>query len=114
MCAIGVFFCIKIIETSVFPKRLKTFLSDEEYRKFQNELISDPKKGKIIIGSGGLRKIRWSVVGKGKSGRVRVIYYYITKREILLLLLMYSKSEADNLTKEQLKILQSLVEKELK
>ena len=105
---------MKIIETTVFTKRLKTFLNDEEYRKLQNELILNPGKGKIIRGSGGLRKIRWSISGKGKSGGVRIIYYLAKIKEIILMLLIYSKNEQDNLTNEQLKILKSLIEKEFK
>jgi mRNA-degrading endonuclease RelE of RelBE toxin-antitoxin system len=105
---------MKIIETTVFTKRLKTFLNDEEYRKLQNELILNPGKGKIIRGSGGLRKIRWSISGKGKSGGVRIIYYWAKIKEIILMLLIYSKNEQDNLTNEQLKILKSLIEKEFK
>lgn len=66
---------MKIVETSIFTRKLRTLLSDEEYRLLQNELIKNPEKGKIIKGSGGLRKIRWSISGKGKSGGVRVIYF---------------------------------------
>jgi len=105
---------MKIIETSVFTKRLKILLSDDEYRKLQNELILNPEKGKLISGSGGLRKVRWSLTGKGKSGGVRIIYYYVKAREIILMLLIYSKSERDDLTQKQLKILKLLVEKEFK
>ncbi|MFA5803903.1 MAG: type II toxin-antitoxin system RelE/ParE family toxin [Melioribacteraceae bacterium] len=105
---------MKIIETSVFTKRLKTLLPDEDYRKLQNEIILNPEKGKIISGSGGLRKIRWSIAGKGKSGGVRIIYYWFKTKEIVLMLLIYSKNEQDDLSSEQLKILKSLVEKEFK
>ena len=105
---------MKIIETTVFTKRLKTLLPDEDYRLLQNEIMLNPEKGKVIRGSGGLRKIRWSVPGKGKSGGVRVIYYWVKAKEIILMLLVYSKNEQDDLTNEQLKILKSLVEKEFK
>ena len=105
---------MKIIETSVFTKSLKLLLPDENYRKFQNVLTLNPKSGKIIKGSGGLRKIRWSIPGKGKSGGVRVIYYYVMKEEIILMLLIYPKSERDDLTKEQQKILKMLVKEEFK
>ena len=105
---------MKIIETTIFTKRLKTFLLDEEYRNLQNELILNPEKGKIIRESGGLRKIRWSISGKGKRGGVRIIYYWLNKKETILMLLIYSKSEHDDLTSKQLKILKTLVEKELK
>jgi mRNA-degrading endonuclease RelE of RelBE toxin-antitoxin system len=105
---------MKIIETSIFTRRLKTFLPDEDYRSLQNTIIINPEKGKIISGSGGLRKIRWSIPGKGKSGGVRIIYYWIKSKEIILMLLIYAKNEQDDLSSEQLKILKSLVDKELK
>ena len=105
---------MKIIETSVFTKRLNALLSNEDYRLLQNEIILNPGKGKIIRGSGGLRKIRWSISGKGKSGGVRIIYYWVKTKEIILMLLIYSKNEQDNLSIAQMKTLKSLVEKEFK
>lgn len=104
---------MKIIETTVFTKKISSLLTDEEYRNFQNELILNPEKGKIIRGSGGLRKVRWGISGRGKSGGVRIIYYWILKKDTILMLLVYPKNEQDNLTPSQLKILKSLVEKEL-
>ena len=104
---------MKIIETSFFTKKINTLFSDDEYRNLQNELILNPEKGNIIRGSGGLRKIRYGTSGRGKSGGVRIIYYWIKNKEIILLLLIYPKNEQDNLTPSQLKILKSLVEKEL-
>lgn len=105
---------MKIIETSVFTKRVKSLLPDEDYRHIQNEIVLNPEKGKIIRGSGGLRKIRCAIPGKGKSGGVRIIYYYVKTKSIILMLLIYSKNEQDNLTNEQLRILKTLVEREFK
>lgn len=105
---------MRIIETSFFTKRLRTLISDEEYREFQNELIINPTKGKIISGSGGLRKIRLKTKGQGKRGGARVIYYYVNTRDIIILLLIYEKSEQDELTNNQLKILKKLVKEEFK
>jgi len=104
---------MKIIETTIFTKKIIYLLSGEEYRNLQNELIINPEKGKIIRGSGGLRKIRFGISGRGKSGGVRIIYYWIKKKEIILMLLVYPKNEQDNLTANQLKILKYIVEKEL-
>ena len=104
---------MRIIETTIFTRKVKNLLSIEEYRILQNEIINNPEKGKIIRGSGGLRKIRFAIAGKGKSGGVRVIYYWIRRKEIILMLLVYPKNEQDNLTPEQLKLLKTLVEKEL-
>ena len=105
---------MKIIETSIFTKKVTSLLKDEEYRSLQNELIQNPEKGNIIRGSGGLRKIRWSISGRGKSGGVRIIYYWMKDKKIILMLLVYPKNEQDNITPSQMKILKSIVEKELR
>lgn len=104
---------MKIIETSIFTKKIISLLKDEEYRKLQNDLILNPEIGKVIRGSGGLRKTRWGIPGRGKSGGIRVIYYWLYKKKIILLLLAFPKNEQENLTSEQLKVLKKIVEKEL-
>ncbi len=66
----------------------------------------------MIKGSGGLRKIRWAIKGRGKRGGVRVINYWAVAQEQLLMLLMYAKNERDDLSPDQLKILKKIVEDE--
>jgi len=105
---------MQIIETPIFTRQMKFLLTDEEYRKLQSELISRPEGGDVIRGSGGLRKIRWSISGRGKRRGVRMIYYWISSQEKFLMLFIYPKNVQDNLTHEQLKVLKSLVEQELK
>jgi mRNA-degrading endonuclease RelE of RelBE toxin-antitoxin system len=105
---------MKIIETPIFTKRLKTILTDEEYRLLQNELVIKPESGKIIPGSGGLRKLRWSGSGRGKRGGSRLIYYWLKGEEIILMLIIYLKSETEDLNKDQINILKRIVESELK
>jgi mRNA-degrading endonuclease RelE of RelBE toxin-antitoxin system len=75
-------------------------------------LVRKPDAGKIISGSGGLRKLRWSAGGKGKRGGLRVIYYWYVSLEIILLLFAYPKNEQDDLTPEQLKQLKKVIEGE--
>jgi mRNA-degrading endonuclease RelE of RelBE toxin-antitoxin system len=101
-----------IIETPIFSKQLLSTLSEEEYRLFQATLLDRPDAGKLIPGGGGLRKIRWATAGRGKSGGVRVIYYWFTARGTILLLFMYPKNVQDNLTQDQLKILKKILEEE--
>ena len=103
-----------IIETPIFTKRVRILLKDEEYRLLQNELIDKPEIGKIISGSGGLRKLRWSGSGRGKRGGSRLIYYWCKGKEIILMLMIYQKNETEDLTNDQIKILKSIVEGELK
>ncbi|MBI5652788.1 MAG: type II toxin-antitoxin system RelE/ParE family toxin [Chloroflexi bacterium] len=101
-----------IIETSVFTRQVRAILSDDEYRDLQTALVNRPATGAVIIGSGGLRKIRWATQGKGKRGGSRVIYYWAVAQDQLLMLLIYNKSERDDLTSDQLKILKKIVEEE--
>ena len=105
---------MRIIETPIFTKRLKSILPDSEYRLLQNALVLKPDTGKIIPGSGGLRKIRWSGSGRGKRGGSRIIYYWVKQDEIILMLFIFNKNEDEDLTKDQLKLLKSIVESEYK
>ena len=101
-----------IIETPIFTKQLLALLTDEEYRLLQLSLLQRPDAGNVIPGGGGLRKLRWSLEGRGKSGGVRLIYYWFTARGAILLLFMYPKNVQENLTKDQLKQLKKIVEEE--
>ena len=101
-----------IIETSVFMRQVQKLLSDEEYRHLQIELSNRPNMGVIIPGSGGLRKVRWGLRGRGKRGGVRVIYYWAVEQNRLLMLLIYPKNVQDDLSSAQLKMLKQIVKEE--
>ena len=75
-----------IIETSVFSRLIQELMSDDEYRPLQEALITRPESGDLIKGSSGLRKIRWKLKGQGKRGGVRVIYYWVTADDQILML----------------------------
>ncbi len=101
-----------IVETSIFTRQVQALLSDEEYRRLQMALVHNPGLGSKIQGSGGLRKMRWAVAGRGKRGGVRVIYYWAVIHDRILMLYMFAKNEQDDLTPEQLKVLRRIVEEE--
>lgn len=94
---------MEIVETSVFTKRINEVLPDDEYRQLQWALVLHPNAGTLIPGAKGLRKLRWSVSGRGKRGGLRVIYYLWMKDEKIYMLFPYLKSEQEDLTREQLK-----------
>ncbi len=100
------------IETSVFTQVIKGLVTDDEYRALQWVLVRNPKKGALIPGAGGLRKVRWASrqKRKGTRGGIRVIYY-IQSAENLYMLFAYGKSDQQDLTRGQLKILQGYVRK---
>ena len=60
--------------------------------------------------TGGVRKIRWALGGKGKRGGARVIYYYHSERLPLFLLTAYAKNEKPNLTKAERNAIKRLVQ----
>ena len=101
-----------IIETPIFTKRIQELITDNEYRLLQTHLVNRPDVGKIMPGSGGLTKLRWSAGGRGKRGGIRVIYYWFVSKDIILLLYAFPKSERDDLTTEQLRQLRKVIEKE--
>ncbi len=105
---------MRIIETPILTKRVQEILTNEEYRLFQIKIIGDPKAGKIIQGSGGIRKIRWSASGRGKRGGSRILYYWYNEQNLFLMLFIFKKNEKDDLTTDQIKILKSIVESEYK
>lgn len=88
-------------------------LPDTDYRALQSALMLRPEQGVLIKGSGGLRKIRWSGAGRGKRGGLRIIYYWHEGEESFYMLLAYSKSDQDDLSSRQLKILSCAVREEL-
>ena len=91
------------IETSIFTKHLSQYMKDEEYRLFQLYLMDNTEKGDIVKGSGGVRKIRWAIKNKGKSGGVRVIYYWKENAGETWLLTLYAKNEKDSIPAHILK-----------
>jgi mRNA-degrading endonuclease RelE of RelBE toxin-antitoxin system len=101
-----------IVETSIFTRRVTELLSDDEYRLLQATLLDRPDAGPVIPGSAGLRKIRWSVSGRGKRGGARIIYYWAVAQDRILMLFIYAKNESADLTPAQVKTLRQIVEKE--
>lgn len=99
------------IETSMFTEDVEQLLAEEEYRQFQCFLTIHPEGGDVIPGTGGLRKVRWVANGKGKSGGVRVIYYYRSRAEEIRLLLIYRKGLKDDLSAQEKVILRKLNER---
>lgn len=105
---------MQFIETSVFTSQVTSLLTDDEYSQLQVALSAYPDTGALLPHGGGLRKIRWSMSGRGKRGGVRAIYYWVVAEDQILMLFMYPKNEKDDLTPQQLKVLREIVEKEFK
>lgn len=103
---------MRFLETSVFTRAVVELMDDEAYRSLQLALLLRPELGSTIRGSGGLRKPRWSLKGKGKRGGVRVIYFWDETSETFYMLYVYRKNAQEDLTVQQRKILARLVREE--
>lgn len=80
----------------------------------KNTFLLRPEQGALIRGSGGLRKLRWGAKGRGRRGGCRIIYYWDRAQETFYMLLAYPKSEQEDLTPAQLKLLRRLVREEFR
>lgn len=99
---------LTIAETKVFERAAASCMTNDELEEFKYFIAQHPEKGRVIRGTGGVRKVRWGVAGSGKSGGVRVGYYYIDRDCPLYLLTVYSKSEKDSLTDSEKATLKQL------
>ena len=90
-----------IVELPEFQKKASDLLKDEEKTSIINYLAFHPQAGDLMQGTGGIRKLRWSAQGRGKSGGVRVIYYYHNGTMPLFLLTVFGKGEKANLSKAE-------------
>jgi mRNA-degrading endonuclease RelE of RelBE toxin-antitoxin system len=105
---------MRFVETPAFTTALRRFLTDDQYRALQLSLWFRPEQGPLVPGGAGVRKVRWSVDGRGKRGGLRVIYYWAPDDETCYMLYVYAKNEQGDLTREQLRILARLVREEFK
>ena len=87
----------EFVESPVFERVIYDYLDDESYGALQAALSQWPEAGDLIPGSGGCRKLRWHLPGKGKRGGLRVIYYVKSRDGRIWLLAIYSKGAVGNI-----------------
>lgn len=96
---------MEFIETKIFTKWVTQTITDDSYKELQKRLAENPELGKIIKGGNGIRKVRWNLENRGKSGSIRIIYYYKVIANQIYMLFAYSKKEQGDLTMAQKKML---------
>ncbi|MHB9117337.1 MAG: type II toxin-antitoxin system RelE/ParE family toxin [Burkholderiales bacterium] len=101
---------ITVAEVPEYIRQAEKFLAEGERQDIVNYLAAHPKAGDLIQGTGGIRKMRWGRGGQGKSGGVRVIYYYHSELMPLYLLTLFAKNEQGNLSKAERNGLAKLVD----
>ena len=94
---------LTIIETPLFTKLWSDYWTEDERGEFVTWLATQPEVGEVIPKSGGVRKVRWKRKGMGKRGGVRVVYYNRLENGSIWLLLIYAKSNQENIPAHTLK-----------
>jgi hypothetical protein len=107
---------LEFIELAPFTRRLELLAkerADDVLLQIQSDLLANPKTGKVVEGTAGVRKARVAnpARGKGKRGGFRYLYFYIEQEGQIFLLMIFSKDEQDDLTREQKKELAKAVQK---
>ena len=101
-----------LIETHVFQRRADSRLGDEGRLALAGLLAENPEAGVVEPGTGGLRKVRLGMQGRGKRGGARIIYFYAQQNGVILLLTVYAKNESAALSAIEKKVLRRVVRAE--
>ncbi|MDX3929846.1 MAG: type II toxin-antitoxin system RelE/ParE family toxin [Shinella sp.] len=91
---------VSVVETPEFLSATRKLMSDEERRLLVDYLAYNPMTGDLVQGTGGIRKVRWGLEGRGKRGGARVIYFYHDADMPLFALTAYAKNERADLSQQ--------------
>jgi len=100
-----------VVETVQFIKACEGILSEPEKNKLFEEIARTPDKGEVIPGTGGVRKLRFAIKGKGKRSGARVVYYYYNEDNPVFLFNIYEKGQRIDLTPDEKKYLYNVIQK---
>jgi len=100
----------EFISTRTFDREWRNLgLDDETLRLLQSYILRNPGAGDIIVGTGGLIKLRWNLPGTGKSGGVRTLFIDFIQQETTILVNCYGKGEKDSLTDAEKAIYKKII-----
>jgi mRNA-degrading endonuclease RelE of RelBE toxin-antitoxin system len=104
----------KIAATKIFSKSVERLIKNNQLTKrdfddFKNTLSENPEMGDIVVGTGGVRKVRLKSASRGKSGGFRVCYYDVTQDNVVILLLIYAKNVEEDVSAQDKKYFKETV-----
>ncbi len=92
---------ITVVELDEFLAATRKLMNNEERAELVEYLSYHPTAGVVIQGTGGVRKLRWGLEGRGKRGGARVIYFFHDMDMLLYILEAYAKNERTDLTQSE-------------
>jgi hypothetical protein len=92
---------VTVVETPEFIRRTDKLLSDSEREELIGYLAANPTAGDVIPGTGGVRKLRWGLAGRGKRGGARIIHFFHSAELPLFLLTAFAKNERTDLSQAE-------------
>jgi hypothetical protein len=103
---------LTFVETRLFSRLADEYLGNEGLLALQVYLLQQPDAGDLVRGSGGVRKVRWALPGRGKSGGLRVIYYLRLRQGQIWLLTLYPKDVTDSIPGHLLRKIKAEIDEE--
>lgn len=100
---------MRIIELPEFQKQTRKLFSVGERAELLDYMYDNPLKGDVVAGTGGARKLRFGIGGRGKRGGVRVIYYYRASATEMYLFSAYAKNEKSDLAPHEKRALKEAI-----
>ena len=93
------------IESAAFERARSLYLTDDEYGELQQFMLQNPEAGRLVSGSGGVRKLRWARPGGGRRGGLRIIYFVRYRPKEFWMLTMFAKAKVKNVPSHKLRAL---------
>lgn len=100
---------LTVVETPDFTAAARRLMDETERSSLVLYLALNPEAGDLVPGTGGVRKLRWGLEGRGKRGGARVIYYFHSERLPLFALDIYAKNERSDLSEDEKRHLRQFV-----
>ena len=91
---------VTVVETPEFIRRAEKLMTEGEREELISYLAANPTAGDLIPGTGGVRKVRWGLEGRGKRGGARIIHFFHNANLPLFILTAFAKNERADLSQE--------------
>jgi hypothetical protein len=101
---------LEFVYLSVFDRAAKGLLSETDLQTIEAAIVANPKVGATVAETGGVRKMRYALPGRGKSGGARIIYYYRGVKGRVYMITAYGKSRQENLSRADRHTIHQLIE----